>query len=56
VAFKSLDASLVLVIPDFDESVVGTADEIRLVSTVIVVDTVHPFLVTVQCKIRGVGA
>jgi hypothetical protein len=54
-AFERLDTSLVLVIPDFDKSVISTTDEIGLVSAMIVVDTVHPFLVAVQREIWGVG-
>jgi hypothetical protein len=39
--FKSLDTSFVLVVPDFDEPVVGAGDEVRFVATHVVVKTVH---------------
>lgn len=55
-SLKSLDAGLVLVVPDLDEPVVGAADEVRLVAAVVVVDAVHPLLVPVQCEVGRVGA
>ena len=51
VALQGLNAGLVLVIPDLDEPVVCTADEVRLVAAMVVVHAVHALLVTVQGKV-----
>ena len=53
-ALEGLDTSFVLVIPDLNLSIVGTADQVGLVSTVIVVDAVDALLVSVKSEIRGV--
>ena len=55
VALESLDAGLVLVIPDLDHPVVRAADEVRLVAAVVVVDAVDAFLVPVQREVWRVG-
>ena len=41
-----------LVIPDLDQTVVSPRDEVRLVTAAVIIDTVDPFLMTFQCKIR----
>ena len=53
-ALKSLDASLVLVIPNLDEAIVSTRDKVRLVTAVVKVDAVDSLLVALECKVwRG---
>ena len=54
-AFKGLDARLVLIIPDFNESVIGTTHQVRFVAAVVVVDAVDAFLVPVQREVWRVG-
>ena len=53
-ALEGLDTSLVLVIPDLNLSIVGTADQVGLVAAVIVIDAVDALLVPVESEIRGV--
>lgn len=50
-SFQRLDAGLVLIVPDLDESVVGAAHQVRFVSAVIVVDTVHSLFVSVKGEV-----
>ena len=53
-AFKGLDARLVLIIPDFNESVIGTTHQVRFVAAVVVVDTIHTLFMSVQCEVGRV--
>ncbi len=54
--FQRLNASLVLVIPDLDQTIVGATDEVRLVAAVVIVDAVDALLVTVQREVGRVRA
>jgi len=45
-----------LVIPDLDQTVVRSRDQVRLVTAVVVVDTVDALLVTFQREVRRTGA
>ena len=53
---QRLDACFVLVVPNLDESIVSTGDQVRFVSARVVVDAVDSFLVTFEREVRLVGA
>ena len=55
-ALQRLNARLVLIIPDLDQTIVGAADEIRLVAAVVVVDAIDALLVAVQREVGRVRA
>ena len=46
VSHQRLYTRLVLIIPDLSHKIVGTGDEVRLVGSSVVVQTVDPFLVS----------
>ena len=55
VAWHRRDAALRLVVPNLDGVVVRTRDEVRLVTTGVVVDAVHAAVVTLQREVGHVG-
>ena len=54
--FECLDTCFILIIPNFDHSIVGTRNEVRFVTADIIVDTVDTFFVSFQRKVWLVGA
>jgi hypothetical protein len=54
--FQRLNASLVLVIPDLNQTIIGATDEVGLVAAVVIVDAVDALLVTVQREVGRVRA
>ncbi len=56
VALQRLHTSLVLVVPDLDSSIVRTRDKVRLVATVVVVDTVDALLVAFEREVGMIRA
>ena len=49
---QRLDTCFVLVVPNLHESIIGTGDQVRLVSTGVVVHTVDSLLVTFKSEVR----
>ena len=54
-SFQRLHTRLVLVVPYLDEAVVCAGDQVRLVTSRVVIQTVHALLVTLKCEIGGAG-
>lgn len=55
-SIESLNASFVLIIPDLHQAIVGSGDQVRLVTAVIIVDAIDSFLVTLKREVRCVGS
>ena len=53
---QRLNAGLVLVVPDLDESVISPGHDVGLVPSVVIVDAVDALLVALQGEVGGVGA
>ena len=50
---ERLHARLRLIIPDFDELVVSTSDQVRAIATGVVIDAIDALLVALQSEVRG---
>jgi hypothetical protein len=50
-ALKRLDTGFVLVVPDFDHSVIGARDQVGLVASVAEVQAVDSLVVALECEI-----
>ena len=50
-AFETLHAGFVLVVPYLDESVVRARYDVRFVPSVVVVDTIDSLLMSLECEV-----
>ena len=51
VSLECLNASFILIIPNFNHTIVGTRNQVGLVATGVVVDAVDALLVTLQSEV-----